>query len=253
MTISFQLYSARNFQPWEDVFAMLAETGYRNVEGFGGLYADPADLRAKLDRHGLQMPTAHFPLDLLEGDFEKAMGIADTLGVATVICPHIAAELRSTDSAGWRDFGGRLARIGDRVAARGRAFAWHNHDFEFRPMADGQIPQRIILEAAPEIGWEIDVAWVVRGAADPFAWIREYGSRIVAVHVKDIAPAGEAADEDGWADVGHGTLDWGGLAAALRSGTGATHFVMEHDNPGDVRRFARRSLATARKLMEQGE
>ena len=48
----------------------------------------------------------------------------------------------------------------------------------------------------------------MRGGADPLDWIDRYGARIVAVHVKDIAPAGECADEDGWADVGHGTIDW---------------------------------------------
>ncbi len=253
MDFSFQLYSARKFEPWEDVFAMLADAGYRRVEGFGALYKDVDRLRAMLDGNKLSMPTAHFGLDLLEGDFERAMAIADTLGVETVVCPHIAAELRPTDSAGWRAFAARLARIGENCQARGRGFAWHNHDFEFAATGDGQIPQRIILDAAPDIGWEIDVAWVVRGGGDPMNWIDEYASRIVAVHVKDIAPAGEAADEDGWADIGEGTIDWRALFARLRSQTRATHFIMEHDNPSDAARFARRSIEAARKLMEQGE
>ena len=51
---------------------------------------------------------------------------------------------------------------------------------------------------------------MIRGGADPLEWMRPYGNRITAVHVKDIAPAGESADEDGWADVGHGTVDWNG-------------------------------------------
>ena len=37
------------------------------------------------------------------------------------------------------------------------------------------------------------------------------------MHVKDIAPAGEAADEDGWADLGAGTVDWAGLIGALKA------------------------------------
>ena len=64
------------------------------------------------------------------------------------------------------------------------------------------------------------------------------GDRITAVHVKDIAPAGENADEDGWADVGQGTVDWKGLMAALKEQTKAKYFVMEHDNPKDDKRFA---------------
>jgi sugar phosphate isomerase/epimerase len=112
------------------------------------------------------------------------------------------------------------------------------------------VPQRVILDAAPEIGWEIDIAWVVRGGADPMAWIEEYGTRIVAAHVKDIAPRGEAVDEDGWADVGHGTLDWPALLEALKQKTATGIYVVEHDNPSDAERFARRSLAAVKGILE---
>jgi len=78
-------------------------------------------------------------------------------------------------------------------------------------------------------------------------WITEFGPRITAVHVKDIAPAGENASEDGWADVGQGAVDWKRLMTALRS-TPARNYIMEHDNPSNDRRFAERSLAAANAL-----
>jgi sugar phosphate isomerase/epimerase len=216
------------------------------VEGYSSLYEDPSVLRGLLDRHGLTMPTGHFGLDLLEQDFEKARSIAETLGIKTMICPHIAVDLRPSDEAGWRGFARRLAAVHEECGKAGLGFAWHNHEFEFHQTGDGVVPMRVILDAAPEIGWEIDVAWVVRGGADPMAWIGEYGSRIVAAHIKDIAPEGEAQDEDGWADVGHGTLDWRKLLKALKDETTARTFVIEHDKPSDAERFARRSIEAVR-------
>ncbi|HHZ11061.1 MAG TPA: sugar phosphate isomerase/epimerase [Rhizobiales bacterium] len=244
MNWSFQLYSARNFQPWEGVVGTLARLGYMEVEGFGGVYADPAGFRRLLDANGLSMPTGHFPIDMLENDFDGARRIADALGIRLMVCPHLAADQRPTDAEGWRGFGRRLGTVGEAANKAGYGFAWHNHDFEFRPLPDGSLPQAHIFDAAPRLGWEIDVAWVVRGGADPLKWIADHGARIVAVHVKDIAPAGEATDEDGWSDVGHGTIDWPGVMAALR-GTPARHFVMEHDKPSDYERFARRSIEAA--------
>ncbi|AWC20815.1 Xylose isomerase-like TIM barrel [Aminobacter sp. MSH1] len=245
MDWSFQLYSARNFQPWEDVLKTLASLGYTQVEGYGGVYENPEAFRAELDKNGLSMPSGHFGIDMLERDFGAAKGIAETLGMKLIACPWLEPAERPTDADGWRAFGRRLAAIGRKARDAGFDFAWHNHDFEFVPVAGGLVPQRLILEAAPDIGWEMDVAWVIRGGDDPLHWIEEFGPRIVAAHVKDIAPDGEAKDEDGWSDVGHGVVDWAGLVIALRNRTPAQYFVMEHDNPADFERFARRSIAAA--------
>jgi sugar phosphate isomerase/epimerase len=245
MNWSFQLYSARNFQPWPTVLATVARLGYKNVEGFGGVYDDPKALRAEMDRNGLAMPSGHFSIDALEGDFDGVRKIADTLGVKLLICPFLMPDKRPTNAAGWTAFGGRLATVGRKAKAAGYKFAWHNHDFEFKALPDGSVPQKLILDAAPDIGLELDVAWVIRGGADPKRWIADYAGRIYAVHVKDIAPAGENANEDGWADVGHGTVGWKAMLAELRK-TPATVYAMEHDNPSDFERFARRSIDAVR-------
>ncbi|UCI08973.1 sugar phosphate isomerase/epimerase family protein [Mesorhizobium sp. B1-1-8] len=246
MNWSFQLYSARNFLPWEGVLKTLGELGYGQVEGFGGVYADPKAFRAELDKNGLAMPTGHFSIEALEKDFGGVRKTADALGITLLICPYLMPDSRPSDAAGWRDFGERLAKVGDTAKNAGYGFAWHNHDFEFKALADGSLPQDHILSAAPDIGWEMDVAWVIRGGADPLPWIEKHGKRIVAVHVKDIAKPGEGLDEDGWSDVGHGTIDWPGLIEAFRANSAAKYFVMEQDNPNDVGRFARRSIAAAK-------
>lgn len=248
MDWSFQLYSGRNFQPWEKVIGIVADAGYRQVEGFGGLYDDPKWLKGQLDRHGLAMPTGHFGLDMLEGDFARAADIAGTLGMRIIICPYIDASLRPADAAGWRGFGERLAKVGEAAKRAGYEFAWHNHDFEFKKLPDGSIPLDHILEAAPDIGLEFDVAWCIRGGDVPWPVIDRYGKRLVAVHVKDIARPGEGADEDGWSDVGHGTVDWPRLMKEFRAKSAARYFVMEQDNPNDIERFARRSIEAARKF-----
>lgn len=247
MDWSFQLYSARNFLPWERMLALLADAGYRAVEGFGGVYGDPEAFRAALDRHGLAMPTGHFALDALEADFDGMRRVADTLGVGLLIAPYLPPEARPADAGGWRAFAARLARVGEAVEKAGYRFAWHNHDFEFRPLADGTMPMELILSEAPSIGWEIDVAWVARGGGDPARWMERHGSRIVAAHVKDVARPGEGGEEDGWSDVGHGTLDWPRLFGTLAAETKCAHYVMEHDNPNDIERFARRSIEAARR------
>jgi sugar phosphate isomerase/epimerase len=250
MNWSIQLYSARNFKPWSGVLERLAALGYAQVEGFGGVYDDAAGLRKEMDGNGLTMPSGHFSIDALEGDFDGVRRTAETLGVRLLICPYLMPDKRPSDAEGWTGFGARLAAIGEKAKAAGFQFAWHNHDFEFKALPDGSVPQKLMLDAAPGVGLELDVAWVIRGGADPLRWISDYADRILAVHVKDIAPTGENTNEDGWADVGHGTVGWKAILKEVRLKTPATIFAMEHDNPSDFDRFARRSLASVRSYEE---
>jgi len=240
--ISYQLYCSRKFPPLDGTLAMLAAVGYRDVEGFGGLYDDPAAFKAALDKAGLAMPTGHFGLSQIEGERDKMLAMARALNMQALIVPHVGPPDRPTNAAGWETFAARLSEAGKPFRDAGFAFGWHNHDFEFTPTDDGRTPQEIIA-AADGVSLELDIGWVVRAGQDPVAWINRFGAKIIAAHIKDIAPFGQATDEDGWADVGHGTVDWGPIVAALGA-IGCNRFVIEHDNPKDDKRFATRSLAT---------
>ena len=63
------------------------------------------------------------------------------------------------------------------LAGKGLGLAWHNHDFEMVALADGNRPMDLLLEAAPKLGWEADIAWIVRGGQDPVAWLGRHPAR----------------------------------------------------------------------------
>ncbi len=244
-SLSYQLYSSRKFAPWANVFEMLKSVGYQSVEGFGALYgslSEAKDLRESLDALGLTMPTGHMALDQIEASPGQVMEMAGELGIETVIVPFLMPQDRPATAAGWQELGGRLGEAASTLRKAGFDFAYHNHDFELQPLSTGEVPLDLLLQADPYIGWEADLAWVARGGADPMAWLERHADRMVALHIKDIAPEGDCLDEDGWADVGQGTMDWPGLLRAA-GGTGCKHFIVEHDNPADDGRFARRSFA----------
>lgn len=243
---SYQLYSSRNFPPLLDTLHMLADLGYDGAEGFGGQYADQSGLdalSAGLTQTGLKMTSGHFGLDQVEDTPDWAIKVAKTLGMDTVIVPWIHPDLRPETAKGWHDLGARLQKAGRPLVEAGLRFGWHNHDFEFVPLPNGTIPQTALFDGGPDLSWEMDVAWIVRGGVDPLEWINAHKGRIIAAHVKDLAP--ENISEDGWADVGHGSIDWKTILNTLR-GIGVTNFVMEHDNPSDHARFALRALASVK-------
>jgi len=244
--ISVQLYSARHF----DLASVLSHTaglGISEVEGFGGLYGDPQAMRDSLDANGLRMSTGHFDFTLVRDDPDKAVDIARTLGMDSVIIPHLKEEDRPASFAGWQEFATDLAEGGKHVIDAGYTYGWHNHDFEFDACDNGAFPIEAIMDASPDIGLELDLAWVHVAGQDPVQWLDRYTGRLLAAHVKDCAPQGECLDEDGWADVGHGVMPWERIVPAMRD-AGAELMVMEHDKPADALRFITRSYATAVKF-----
>ncbi len=238
--LSFQLYSARGYQTLEQQFELIAGLGYRMVEPYGGLFNDTGLLRKLLDKHGMTAPTAHVGLDRLRADAAGTARLCKSLGVQTIFAPAPPMGEREGDEAHWRKLGKELAKHGAAVTGEGLRFGWHNHSWEFGKTAGGQTFLDTMFEEAPALLWQADIAWVVRGGADPIIQLSKYAKRVVACHVKDIAPSGQCADEDGWADPGHGTLDWKALRAAIEK-TSIELYVVEHDKPNDAPRFARRA------------
>lgn len=247
--VSFQLYSARKFQPWEPILEHLAKCGYTEVEGFGGAYGtpgafydEPEKFRKLLDKHGLAMPTGHFfPIDMFEKEKKRVVKIAKALGMRSLYCPFIPPDQRPRTGAGWKAWGKRLGEVGKWMRDEGYGFGWHNHDFEFIKLKDGSMPHERIFEGGPTLDWECDIAWVAFAKQNPVKWIKSHGERITSVHIKDNAPKGENLDQHGQTDVGFGTIDWKPIFAALKN-TRCMNFIVEHDDPKDFKSFAKRSF-----------
>jgi len=248
MTPALQLYSMRDCADQIALLAQLPAMGITRVEGYGGVYSDPAAYRSAMDTNGISMPSGHMGLDDIEADFDATMGIIETLGITHVFAPYLEEKDRPDTVSGWAALGQRLNAVGQKYTACGITFGWHNHDFEFVTLADGSTPMDILLDAAPDIAWEADLAWIVRGGRDPSDYVQRYAGRLSAIHVKDIAMAGTNLDEDGWSDLGAGTMDWTALLQACRSASGDLIYALEHDKPGDPVGYASRSAAAFKNL-----
>ena len=247
---SYQLYSSRNFPPLADTLKMVAAAGYTQVEGYSGLFSDLSELdtlKGDLADNNLHMATGHFGLEMVRDEPERVLAIAKALNIEAMFVPAVGPDQRSQDAAGWAALGKTLAESGKPIQDAGLTFGWHNHDFEFADIGGDELPLDLILQGSDDLAWEIDVAWVQVGGQDPLKWISKYGNRIVAAHIKDIAPKGECTDEDGWADFGHGIMDWPAIMGALRAAD-TKYYVIEHDNPNDAQRFAERSIKAAKSL-----
>lgn len=242
MKPSVQIYSIRNFGSLDDRLALIRRLGFERIESVATHDLPPADFAALLARHGLGLSSMHASLAQVEHERAALIEACQLTGCPLVVMPSIGHGDRPRSVFGWRAMGERLAATGRAFNAAGVRFAYHNHDWDF--LAHGDKPGLAwLFETAPaqDLGWEVDVGWLVRSGQDPKAWIAREGARIVAVHAKDLAPEGQATDEDAWTVLGRGVIPWAELYPLLRARTDL--FVFEHDNPKEAEACLRDSLS----------
>jgi len=75
------------------------------------------------------------------------------------------------------------------------------------------------------------VRWA-RAGHDPAALLGKFRGRVFAVHAKDNAPPGQGKEEDGFAALGKGVLNWNAILPAAAS-AGVQWYIIEHDHPLD--------------------
>lgn len=240
--LSIQLYTLRELGDVDRILEAASHAGFRYVEMTGSHLDDPARTLRKLETHGLRASSSHVGIDQLRKRPEAIMEACETLGIDELYMPAVPEEKRDMDAAGWRALGAELGDIAEDFQVQGLHLGYHNHHWELTPKEGEKTALDLIFEGAEDspLTWQADVAWLVRGGVEPETWLTRYADRLRSVHVKDIAKAGENLDQEGWADVGHGTLHWPTLWEVCRA-RGAGWMVVEHDKPADPAGSARRS------------
>lgn len=242
LPIAVQMYTLRHLtDPLDQVLAQVAAIGYRGIEALGDHGMSAEAFRDLLNKHGLQAVSTHVQLQALEENLESIMAFHQAIGNSVLTIP-VPPKERPTDAASWQALGRRLDKLGEQVTRNGMQLLYHNHAWEME-LFDGKRALDWMMESADpaHLQWEPDLAWVVRGGADPLELLARYTGRCPRIHAKDLAPEGQGEAEKGFADVGHGTLDWAALLPATKA-AGGEWYIVEHDWPSDPLRTARRSF-----------
>lgn len=242
--LSIQLYSLRHYGDLDRQLNALAGLGFRRVELMGSHLETPAETRSLLTAHGITAPTAHVSMPALRERLDEVAEQASIIGIKELYMPALPDGERAMPADGWYRAGVELGLMAVKMQAHGLALGYHNHDWELRPLADGSTPLAHFYAGAKDspLTFEADLAWIVRGGGDPLDIMKSLRPRLTAVHVKDLAPEGTNTEEDGWADIGAGTLDWPTLWREAQA-LGAKYMILEHDKPRDPVRFAEVSRA----------
>lgn len=185
--LSLQLWSVREDtqRDFAQTVAEVARIGYTGVELAGTGNLDAKGAKAALDRAGLKVSGMHAGIEALRGNLKQVVADARLFGTRHVIVPWLPPE-GFTSVAVVEKIAQELNTIGARFREEGIQFSYHNHDGEFKVL-DGKPVFTWLLGASEprNIAAEVDVYWVHVGKYSPAQFLREQGSRVRLVHLKD--------------------------------------------------------------------
>lgn len=267
--VGIQLYSLRDAME-KDMDAALKtvkEMGYDYVE-FAGYFGKSAEeVKAILDKYGLEAVSVHQAIGLFEEEGQKAVDYLKTLGVKYCAIPWYNVDEFIFN---WDATMDKFKNVSKLLGDNDIKLMYHNHDFEFNKI-DGEYILDRLYTTLPEgvIMPQLDTCWVHYAGVNTSEYIRKYSGRIEVLHLKDFVceklgggPVYALIDEDGnemdkgnqedngfkLVPVGSGIQDWSSILTAAED-AGVEYVIVEQDeskdrDPLDAAKMSREYLRT---------
>lgn len=250
--IGLQLYTIRDAMQANaaDALARVAQIGYRYVEGAGynngQLYGmTPSAFRQLLDDNDLRMVSGHAGLDAFRDTPEQVIAAFKAAGQRYAVLPWLSPEQRTAEL--YRSLPDIMNKAGRLCKEAGMQFAYHNHDFEFEPMADGMLPMDLLLKETDGelVKIELDIYWITKAGKSYSDYFQRYPGRFPLWHVKDI----DNTPRQFFAPVGQGTIKWPEVFATSKQ-AGMEYFFVEQDQmPAGMQPFD--AIAASYKYLKE--
>lgn len=209
----------------KNTLQQLSKDGYGIIESFEGPKGmfwgwKNTEFKKYMDDLNMQIISSH--CDNTK-DFERKAAEAAEIGMKYLICPYKGPQ-KSIDD--FKHFADQFNASGEICKKNGIRFAYHNHDYSFKPV-DGEVPQTVMMKYTDPklVDFEMDIYWVVAAGEDPKAWFNQHPGRFKLCHVKDLAKTAKGHES---VQLGKGTIDF---ASILKVGDskGLKYHIVEQE------------------------
>lgn len=188
--LGIQLYTLRDFcqnaEDFDSILAYLEELGVTDVQisAIGPIEATVQ--KEILDKHNMKVCVTHKGFDRFINDTDKLIEEHKIIDCYALGLGGASESQRGTTKA-VDAFISDVNSFADKFKANGMTFNYHNHDFEFLPLDNGErMIDYLIDNTDPEFFHFIpDVAWIHYAGADPVEYLNKMKGRVKVCHFKD--------------------------------------------------------------------
>lgn len=251
LKVGIQLYSIREDmeKDMDSALKAVADMGYDCVE-FAGYFGKSAEeVKAMLDKYGLEAISVHQGYDVFLEDEKANIEYLKTLGVKFCAIPWMDVKKHKGNDVYPKTIE-EITKVAKALKAAGIQMCYHNHDFEFEKYEDKFLLDWLYEDIPSDLlETEIDTCWVRYAGYDPCEYIAKYAGRAHIVHLKDFTckafaggPVYALIDDSGkegkkasreengfmFKPVGSGIQDFPSIMSAAEK-AGAEYVIVEQD------------------------
>ncbi len=229
-SFGLQLWTLRDDLPKDPkgVLKQVASFGYSHVESFEGQQGifwgmKNTEFKNYITDIGMTMHASHYGNDK---DFEKKIADAAEIGMKYLILAWEGPDKTIDD---YKKMADDFNKKGELCKKNGLRFAFHNHDYTFRPL-EGQFAQDVLMNNTEPalVDYEMDIYWVVTAGQDPEAWFKKYPNRFRLCHIKDRSKTPVEDNGKNSVDVGTGVIDFPKILKTAKA-NGMEYFIAEQE------------------------
>jgi sugar phosphate isomerase/epimerase len=233
--LGVELYTVRSIitdNPAQ-VLKSIQEMGYKEVEA---VFASLGAIGPALKDSGLKPVSVHVDTALfMEGGskLDDAFGHVKQFGFEYAVLPYIPPAQRGGADT-FKKLADTLNKSGEKANAAGLKLCYHNHAFEFEPLAGTTGLEIMMRETHKNLAsLELDIFWASVAGHDPVAVLKKYSGRIPLLHLKDKKSGqpvqyNENVPHDTFREIGNGSIDIPAVLAAAKN-SAVRHYFVEQD------------------------
>ncbi|HLF33522.1 MAG TPA: sugar phosphate isomerase/epimerase [Cyclobacteriaceae bacterium] len=209
--IALQLYSVRDDMSADakGTLAKVGEMGYPFVEAAG--YRDgqfygmsPEEFKAEVEKNGMSLISSHTGRPVPDSAnwnetmtwWDACIEAHSAVGVKYIVQPSMGRGAYSNLDT-LRMYCDYFNVVGEKCAAKGIQFGYHNHEAEFGMIDSTRIYDFMLQNTDPQkVFFQMDLWWATVGGGIPVDYFKNYPGRFLLWHVKDEKELGQSGKID---------------------------------------------------------
>lgn len=144
-------------------------------------------VKALSDKYGIRPVSIQVKPKYVFGDIDGVVEFCNIVGCKNVVISMLPFECILGGEERFYSFINSLDRQFEIYAERGITLAYHHHNWEYLKVSNGSTRMAEILTKTKKIMFVHDTYWTARCGIDPAVQIREFGDRLLGIHLRDLS------------------------------------------------------------------